>query len=73
MRGANPHCRAGKRRVADTLGGEKLVVAGDDKAIGSEGIGGCVIRVQRRVEIEDATVFLGEATIPIEAQTGGQS
>jgi hypothetical protein len=48
---------AGERCIADAFCGEQLVVAGDDEAVGGQGVASGIVGIPRGVEIEDAAVF----------------
>ncbi len=63
---------AGESGIADAFGGEKFVVAGNDQAVGVDGVGGFVVAIERRLEVVEATIFFGEAAVIIEAQPAGE-
>ena len=62
-----------KSRIADAFGWEEGIVAGDDEAVRSNGVGGCVVVVARRIEVENASIFFRQASVIVEAQTGADA
>ena len=68
-----PPLPAGQSRIAHALGGKQRIVSRDDKAVGSDGIGGCVIAVFRRIKIENTAVLFSKSSVIVEANAAAET
>src|SRR5580693_8937019 len=62
-----------ERGIANPFAGKELVVAGDEEAGVDDGVRGFVVVIFGGIEIVEAAVFFGEATVVVEAEAGGEA